>query len=120
MITETHEFSLRATLNVSNVRAAGALITIGLWTANISIIFRDLHHSFSIYPSIYPVLLTAVAVFRNPNAIPLCLSIGLVLNVSLSWLSVLRGMVFGLLAFLFFSDERVAGPLHQTPTWRAR
>ena len=33
-------------------------------------------------------LVTAVAVFRNPNAIPFCLTTDLLLNVLLSWLLV--------------------------------
>ena len=39
-----------------------------------------------IYPSGF---ITAVAVFRKPNAIPLCFSIDLFLNFLLSWLLVL-------------------------------
>jgi hypothetical protein len=39
---------------------------------------RSLSIYLSIYKSIYPVCLTAVAVFRKPNAIPLCFSIDLV------------------------------------------
>jgi hypothetical protein len=76
--------------------------------------------------SIYPVFLTAVVVFRKPNAVPLCFSIDLVLNFLSSWLLVLlpstfylgilfpsflnlsrlspsefRGLVFSFLAFFF-------------------
>ena len=57
----------------------------------------------SINLSINPVLLTAVAVFRNPNAIPLCLSIGLRLNVLLSWLLVLLPSMFFLDVLSSFS-----------------
>ena len=39
--------------------------------------------NISIYPSGF---ITAVAVFRKPNAIPLCFSIDLFLNFLLSWL----------------------------------
>jgi hypothetical protein len=42
----------------------------------------------SIYLSVR-FFLTAVAVFRKPNAIPLCFSIDLVLNFLLSWLLVI-------------------------------
>ena len=45
-----------------------------------------LYLSLSIYPS---GILTTVAVFRKPNAIPLCFSTDLVLNFLLSWLLVL-------------------------------
>jgi len=65
---------------------------------------------FSIYLS---GLVTAVAVFRNPNTISLCLTTDLLLNVLFSWLLVhlpstffldilfFQGLVFGLrLSFL--------------------
>ena len=45
----------------------------------------------SIYPSGF---ITTVAVFRKPNAIPLCFSIDLVLNFLLSWLLVLLPSTF--------------------------
>jgi hypothetical protein len=49
----------------------------------------------SMYLSIYPSgSMTAVAVFRKTNAIPLCFSIDLVLNLSLSWLRVLLLSMF--------------------------
>jgi hypothetical protein len=38
--------------------------------------------------------MTAVAVFRKPNAIPPCFSIDIVLNFSLSWLRVLLPSMF--------------------------
>ena len=53
--------------------------------------------------SIYPVFLTAVVVFRKPNAIPLCFSIDLVLNFLLSWLLVLLPSMFFLVVFFSFS-----------------
>ena len=40
--------------------------------------------------STYPVYLTAVAIFRKPNTIPLCFSIDLVLSFLLSWLLALH------------------------------
>jgi len=47
------------------------------------------------YRSIYlSGLLTAVAVSRKPNAIPLCFSIDLVLNFLLSWMLVLLPSTF--------------------------
>ena len=64
-------------------------------------------HSFlyffflSIYPSGF---ITAVAVFRKPNAIPLCFSIDLFLNFLLSWLLVLLPSMFFLDVFFFFSS----------------
>jgi len=39
--------------------------------------------------SVYPVFLTAIAVFSKPNATPLCFSTDLVLNFLLSWLLLL-------------------------------
>jgi len=47
--------------------------------------------------------LTAVAVFRKPNAIPLCFSIDLVLNFLLSWLLVLLPSMFFLDVLFSFS-----------------
>jgi len=50
--------------------------------------------------------LTAVTVFRKPNAIPLCFSIVLVLNFLLSWLLVLLPSTFFLdvlFSFLFYN-----------------
>ena len=47
--------------------------------------------------------LTAVTVFRKPNAIPLCFSIDLVLNFLLSWLLVLLPSVFFLDVLFTFS-----------------
>ena len=86
------------------------------------------------YPSIHPSgFITAVAVFRKPNAIPLCFYIDLFLNFLLSLLLVLLPSTFFLDVlfffspmvpeawcsvfwhFLVFSDERGAGPLHQPP-----
>ena len=55
----------------------------------------------SIILSIYPVFLTAVAVFRKPNAIPPCFFIDLILNFLLSWLLVLLPSTF-FLDVLFF------------------
>ena len=58
---------------------------------------RSLLHSkintniLSIYP---PGFIIAVAVFRKPNAIPLCFSIDLFLNFLLSWLLVLLPSTF--------------------------
>ena len=54
----------------------------------------------SIYPSGF---ITAVAVFRKPNAIPLCFSIDLFLNSLLSWLLVLLPSTFFLDVLFFFS-----------------
>ena len=54
----------------------------------------------SVYPSGF---ITAVAVFRKPNAIPLCFSIDLVLNFLLSWLLVLLPSTFFLDVLFFFS-----------------
>ena len=51
------------------------------------------------YPSGF---ITAVAVFRKPNAIPLCFSIDLVLNFLLSWLLVLLPSTFFLDVLFFF------------------
>ena len=50
-----------------------------------------MHTFFIIYLSSF---LKAVAVFRKPNAIPLCFSIDLVLNFLLSWLLVLLPSTF--------------------------
>ena len=55
--------------------------------------------------SIYSVFLTAVAVFQKPNAIPLCLSVDLLLNFLLSWLLVLLPSTF-FLDVLFFLLSR--------------
>ena len=56
--------------------------------------------------SIYPVFLTAVAVFRKPNAIPLCFSIAPILNFLLSWLlALLPSTFFSGVLFSFFFKE---------------
>ena len=56
-----------------------------------------------IYLSIYPSgFITAVAVFRKPNAIPLCFSTDLFLNFLLSWLLVLLPSTFFLDVLFFF------------------
>ena len=54
----------------------------------------------SIYPSGF---ITAVAVFRKPNAIPLCFSIDLFLNSLLSWLLLLLPSTFFLDVLFAFS-----------------
>jgi hypothetical protein len=52
-------------------------------------------------------LVTAVAVFRNPNTIPFCLATDLLLNVSFSWLLVHLPSTFFLdVLFFFFPLER--------------
>ena len=56
-----------------------------------------------VYLSVRPVFLTAVAVFRKPNAIPLCFSIDTALNFLLSWLLVLLPSTFSLDLLLSFS-----------------
>ena len=60
--------------------------------------------TFQFYLSIR-VFLTAVAVFRKPNAIPLCFSIDLVLNFLLSWLLVLLPSTFFLDILFSFSPD---------------
>jgi hypothetical protein len=58
----------------------------------------DHNNHWDFFLSIYlPGSITAVAVIRKPNAIPLCFSTDLDLNFSLSWLRVL-------LPFMFFAD----------------
>ena len=62
----------------------------------------------SIYISIYlSGFLTAVAVFRKPNDIPLCFSIDLVLNFLLSWLLVLLPSTFSLDVLFSFSPHGI-------------
>ena len=63
-------------------------------------------HSFLIL-SVYPFFLTAVTVFRKPNAIPLCFSIDLV--------SDFRCLVFRFLAFLVFYWWAKSWPAASTP-----
>ena len=60
--------------------------------------------------SIYPVFLTAVAVFRKTNAVPLCFSKDLVLNFLSSWLLVLLPSTFylGFLFFIFLNMSRLS------------
>ena len=65
--------------------------------------------------SICPVFLTAVAVFRKPNAIPLCFSIDLSLNFLLSWLLVLLPSTFYLDVLFSFSLEVKLLVSHQVP-----
>jgi len=59
------------------------------------------HFDIFIYLSGVFFSLTAVAVFRKPNATPLCFSVDLVLNFLLSWLLVLLPSTF-FLDILFF------------------
>ena len=47
-------------------------------------------------------LVTAVAVFRNPNTIPFCLATDLLLNVLFSWLLVHLPLLFFLDVLFFF------------------
>jgi len=62
------------------------------------------HRQFVRFLSIYPFFLkTAVAVFRKPNAIPLCFSIAVVLSFLLSWLLVLLPSTFFLDVLFSFS-----------------
>ena len=68
---------------------------------------------YDFYLSIYPSgFITAVAVFRKPNAIPLCFSIDLFLNLLLSWLLVLLPSTFFLDVLFFFSPVLVS---HRAP-----
>ena len=57
----------------------------------------------SVYLSVCLDFLTAVTVFRKPNAIPLFFSIDLVLNLLLSWLLVLLPSAFFLDVLFSFS-----------------
>ena len=69
----------------------------------LSVSWLCLHISF-FYLSIHPSgFLTAVTVFRKPNAILLCFSIHLFLNFLLSWLLVLLPSTFFLDVLFFFS-----------------
>ena len=56
------------------------------------------------------VFLTAIAVFRKPNAIAFCLSIDLVPNFLLSWLLVLLPSTF-FLDVLFSFSPVVSNPI---------
>jgi len=60
-------------------------------------------HSLNTQSSVYPVFLTAVAIFWKPKAIPLCFSIDLVLRFLLSWLLVLLPSTFVLDIIFSFS-----------------
>ena len=62
--------------------------------------------SLSIYLS---GLVTAVAVFQNPNTIPFCLATDLLLNVLFSWLLVHLPSTF-FLDVLFFIFPQVSTP----------
>ena len=64
-------------------------------------------HQHFIY--LYIQVFTAVAVFRKPNAIPLCFSIDLALNFLLSWLLVLLPSTF-FLDVLFPFSPAVSNP----------
>ena len=61
---------------------------------------KIIEYIISIYPSGF---IAAVAVFRKPNAIPLCFSIDLFLNFLLSWLLELLPSTFFLDVLFFFS-----------------
>jgi hypothetical protein len=66
-----------------------------------------------VYLSIYlSCFITAVAVFRKPNTIPLCFSIDLVLNFLLSWLLVLLVAMFFLDILFSFSPVVHAGTVY--------
>ena len=54
-------------------------------------------------------LVTAVAVFRNPNTIPFCLATDLLLNILFSWLLVLLPSTF-FLDVLFSSSSLLSTP----------
>ena len=65
----------------------------------------------SIHPSIHPSgLVTAVAVFRNPNTIPFCLTTDLLLNVLFSWLLLHLPSTFFLDVLFFFFPLVLTNP----------
>jgi len=71
--------------------------------SNLSSIYLSIIY-LSIHPSVcLSGFLTAVAVFRKPNAIPLCFSIDLFLNFLLPWLLVLLPSTFFLDVLFSFS-----------------
>ena len=71
-----------------------------MWHKTLSLGKFNYHGCQFIHPSGF---ITAVAVFRKPNAIPLCFSIDLFLNFLLSWLLVLLPSTFFLDVLFFFS-----------------
>jgi hypothetical protein len=79
-------------------------------SSHLHICYKPNPSNFSWFLSIYlSGLVTAVAVFRNPNAIPFCLTTDLVLNVLFSWLLVQLPSTFFLDVLFSFS------PLVSTP-----
>jgi len=72
---------------------------------------------FFLYLSIYlSGLVTAVAVFRNPNTIPFCLATDLLLNVLFSWLLVHLPFTFFLDVLFFFLYPLIKFPVASTCT----
>jgi hypothetical protein len=74
---------------------------------------RNITYNTTIY---FSGLVTAVAVFRNPNIIPFCLTTDLLLNVSFSWLLVHLPSTFFLDVLFFFSPLVGTGKI-KFPGW---